>query len=61
MLIITKIAPHYSCMLDSRRTDEVFAICQLKEISILLERDLVFWLYDILKRYSYGGQNNQNS
>ena len=38
--------------------EKVFVICQSKKMSILLRKSLVFWLYDILKRYLYREQKN---
>ena len=42
-------------------TQEVLAIYQSEEVSISSKRDLVPWLYDVLKKHLYGGQKNWDS
>ena len=38
-------------MVDFKITEKVFAVCQLKKVLILSQRDLVSQLYSIFKRY----------
>ena len=44
-----------------KTTKKVFTIYQFEEILILLKRNLVFWLGDIIERHSYKKQKNQDS
>ena len=47
-------------MIDSGRTQKVFAIHQPEEVSISLGQGLVLWLYSVLEKHPHGGQTNQD-
>ena len=47
--------------MGSGTTQEVFLICQPKEMLILLGQNSVPWLCDVFERYLHGEQNNPSS
>lgn len=53
--MIKKILSH-SYIIHFKGIEEVFAIYQLKEISILREIDLVSWLCNIFERHAHKDQ-----